>query len=312
MRLPFSLQTVAANDLRDVRVIDSDGRQWPYLRSEGTEPDTLSVPLGRPSVERGSSTYVIDSDAIGELTVGTITLHIDSPYVGREYEVRGIDPSGALNSLMGGDLDRPPGSTAPIELTLRPSRVSRLELVVEDGDETPLEIVSADLQVMSHTLFVAAPPGDYRVLVGNAEASAPEYEIERARRLVMLVRPVDAEAGPAAANPAYVAPAWYAGDGGRTMLLWAVLLLAVLVLGAMTFRLARQASPAAPGRRAARCARDRRGSRAGRALRADGKADRVLATLLIISGTRDTNDTVFFAVNSITVNVSCSLSQRLI
>jgi hypothetical protein len=75
--------------------------------------------------------------------------------------------------------------------------------------------------------------------VGDADASPPEYEIERARALVLAVRAGRGEVGEPAVNPAHVVPPWYEAANLSTWLVWALLLLAVLVLGIVTLRLAR-------------------------------------------------------------------------
>ena len=74
----------------------------------------------------------------------------------------------------------------------------------------------------------------------------PVYEIAEATDLLLAVRAADAEVGAARANAAHVVPAWWEGADAHTWILWAVLLLAVVVLGFLTLRLAGAADADAP------------------------------------------------------------------
>ena len=102
------------------------------------------------------------------------------------------------------------------------------------------------LSLPSPTPFLAAPDGDYRLLAGDARAEPPVYEIAEATDLLLAVRAADAEVGAARANAAHVVPAWWEGADAHTWILWAVLLLAVVVLGFLPLRLAGAADADAP------------------------------------------------------------------
>jgi hypothetical protein len=116
--------------------------------------------------------------------------------------------------------------------------VASLALVVEDGDDAPINLQSARAVITVPDLFLAAPEGTYTLLVGQPGASPARYELARARDLVFSVAAATLEAGRLEENPVFAAPP----PESRTeqYALWAVLALAVLTLTALTLRLARR------------------------------------------------------------------------
>jgi hypothetical protein len=83
---------------------------------------------------------------------------------------------------------------------------------------------------LARDLFLAAPAGDYRLLVGSDTVDDPRYDIESARDLVLSVRAEDAVLGELAANPEYAPPS-PSRDAMTEAALLAVLAVAVLLLG---------------------------------------------------------------------------------
>lgn len=245
LRLPPAVLALAQVDLADVRIVDAEGRQWPYLRAPHEERDVVVGSAGAPSVGDRRSTYVI-TPRVSRARVDALVLYTEAPYLSRPYVVRGIDDDGRRVELSRGTLQRAPDEASPLEITLHGVRVSRLELEIEDGSDAPIELDRVELSIPSPSLFLAAPRGDYRLLVGDPEAGAPDYEIARAADLVLSVQAADGEVGAPAANPAHVTPPWYESAELSTWIVWAVLLLAVIVLGLVTLRLARAAPEAPP------------------------------------------------------------------
>jgi hypothetical protein len=143
--------------------------------------------------------------------------------------------------LARGRLTRGPGAAGPIEVELQTARVRSLVLEVQDGDNAPLGWKSVRARVALPHLYVLAPPGAYRLLLGNPSESAPSYDIGRARDLVLAVASEPQQPGPLLDNPRFRATARLAaGEGPTRAALWAALVLAVAVLGGLTLRLARQ------------------------------------------------------------------------
>jgi hypothetical protein len=128
--------------------------------------------------------------------------------------------------------------------------VKSLELVVWDGDDAPLAWNGVRVRTSIPELYLVAPTGDYEVLIGNPEATAPAYEISHWRDTLLALEGSPAVLGPLKENPSYQRRARLAaGSGPQTVLLWSVLGLAVVFLLAITLRLARhEASPSSGDR----------------------------------------------------------------
>jgi hypothetical protein len=237
----------AAATRADLRLVDAQRRQWPFVVVPALEREAMPVEVVGPRREEGRSRWTITVPA-GTLTLDQLVVHTARPALGRRYRV--LAPRDGEERVLGGgtlaqDLRRP----APLVLSFSPARVARLELEVDDGDDAPLEITRVEAPVALPSLLVAAPPGGYTLLAGNPDAAAPRYELERAHEVLAGLRRVPAELGEGAENAR-----WRGTPGGTAALrdrlqrgaIWTAIVVAVLVLGALTLRAARR--PDAPGR----------------------------------------------------------------
>jgi hypothetical protein len=237
-------------DLGDLRVVDAEGRQWPYLLDHDAAPTTVPVRIGPPVVRDGLVRYALDLPAT-RLRIGHVALATDQPFFDRPFTLRGWVEGKPL-ALVSGRLARVPARPRPLAIDFRPVRVDRLELVVTASDDPPLEFRSATARTIVPALFLAAPEGEY-YLVGSApDVGPPRYELERARRVVLSVTAAAAEPGTAGVNPDYSAGARLAsGATARRVVpqvvLWVVLLGAAAALTAVTLRAARREEPPTSG-----------------------------------------------------------------
>ncbi|HEY2385364.1 MAG TPA: DUF3999 family protein [Candidatus Binatia bacterium] len=237
---------VARPDLADLRVVDAHRAQWPYLLARDHERRTVTVTVHPPTIGRGESRYHLDPPAL-PLSLTGLTLDTDAPFLDRAYRVIAVldgDPRHEERVVASGRLSRRSPDTHPLTIALDGTRVRSLDLIVDDGDETPLQfrLVSAEMPVTA--VFFAAPGGDYTLLLGNADDQAPRYELAAIRDLVLALASAHITPAPLASNPEYRVQARL-GRGGtaQTVLLWAVLAAAVVVLGGVTLRLARTETP---------------------------------------------------------------------
>lgn len=224
-------------DLADVRVIDANDRQWPFLLERGASPETVDVPADEPARDGTLSRYELRLPAT-PVTVDRLVVDGPVAFFDRGYRLV-ADTGGEERTLARGRLVRRAGDPRPLRIDLPASRVESLRLEVEDGDEAPLPLTFRARLPLAD-LFVVAPAGDYAVLLGHPDAGAPQYEIARVRNVVLSVEAVEADAGALTANPAFSRAARLAkGKGPTQVALWTVLILAVGALGFLTFRLAR-------------------------------------------------------------------------
>ncbi len=245
--LDTGLLSSAREDLADLRVVDAEGRQWPYLLRP-TDDLHVAVTLGAATRVGAETRYDI---ALPAPLVTATELHLDpdAPLVSRPTRIVGTDARGDEVVLTTTSLERYVGQDAgPIVLSMQPARVSALSIFVSDGSETPLAFRSAELVIPTREVVLVAPPGSYRVLVGDADAQEPTYDIESARGLLDTIPLDDATLGPLSMNPAHHEPTFFERNGTSTLALWMVLVLAILVLGGLTWRASRmpEASPPPP------------------------------------------------------------------
>ncbi|MCA9578185.1 MAG: hypothetical protein KC668_22280 [Myxococcales bacterium] len=240
VRVPLDVETLAQarTGADDVRVVDREGRQWPYLWGDEPEPRAMEVTLtATPRPAERATTFRLELP--GVVRVEEVLLDVEAALVSRRVEVWGSDSlEGEPYLLETSTIERGPSTRDPQLRVSVGATVRALELRVRDGDEQPLSVQRASVVVQVRDLFMAAPAGDYQLLVGNALIDSPSYDLESARELVLSLRAASAELGPLEANPGYAPPSPSRDAVTETALL-VVLVVVVLLLGALTFRLVR-------------------------------------------------------------------------
>jgi hypothetical protein len=234
-------------DLADVRIVDSASRQWPYLMQRGARTEKVPLAVARTGGKRRSSRYELGLP-VSPLRIGRITLRSDAPFFDRGYELFGVDEHGERRRLSAGRLVKQARRPRPTPISFRTQPLHGLELVIDDGDDAPLELREVTARVHLPELFLVAPAGTYALLIGNADVKPPRYELERVRDVVLAVASNPAAAAPLEANSDFSLAASLRGEDGpgsalKAGLVWGVLLVAVAVLGILTLRVARQQPP---------------------------------------------------------------------
>jgi hypothetical protein len=238
LRLSPEVLAAARADLGDVRVVDASGRQWPFLLEEGAAREEVLFKIEGPRRESGKSRFELKPPA-SPIALRSIFLNIKADYLDRPYQVVGERANGRSDLLGAGTLSRRPGSQGSwLEVVFAKTRAESFALIVDDGDDAPIDLQGAKAEVLVPDLFLAAPEGDYTLLVGQAAAPPARYELARARDLVLSVGAAKVEAGPLQKNPGFEPPP--AESKTEQYALWAVLAIAAIALSALTLRLARR------------------------------------------------------------------------
>jgi hypothetical protein len=233
-------------DLADLRVVDAQGAQWPLLLAPEAAREWRDAALTVREREGRTSEYDLALPAEG-VRVTALELEASAPFFDRAHRVTTRDANGTERALASGRLARDPARRLPLRIALGGDRVAQLTLAIDDGDDAPLAFSRASVQLVLPELFVTAPPGEYALLLGDDEASAPQYELERMRELVLAVPSGGAQAGPLEANPVFSsARSLSSGVRGRTLAVWLVLGAAVVALALLTLRAARREEPSPP------------------------------------------------------------------
>jgi hypothetical protein len=249
VRLAPEDAATAREDAGDLRVVDAASRQWPYLLQRDAHRQQVALAVAPVDSRPRNSVYEL-ALPVAPLHADRLTLHSEAPYFDRAYtlwaEVEGEDEV----QLARGRLVKRARAPRPSRISFSPQRIVALRLEVEDGDDAPLSFHRAQARVRLPEIFLVAPGGHYQLLLGNPDVGAPRYELERVRDVVLAVSSSPATPGELEANPAFsMAARLRSSEGGlfRTAVVWGVLILAVVVLGALTLRVVRHESSPASG-----------------------------------------------------------------
>ena len=228
------------DDLADLRIIDDEGRQWAYLWQAGARPVFFPLEIAGHRRDSRTSRYELEVPQ-GALVLDRIDVEADAPYFDRDFTLRGRLEDGSTRELARGRLVRRAGDPRPTTIILRPWRVVRLELEIEDGDDAPLALGRVVAFSSTSDVYLAAAAGEYDLLLGYPDAEQPVYELERIRSTILAVPASEVVIGELESNPVF-SPARRLSSAGvaQKLLLWVVLGLAVIVLVVLTLRAARQ------------------------------------------------------------------------
>jgi hypothetical protein len=230
-------------DLADLRVVDLQGRQWPYLVDAQAAREWQEVQIETEAAEKGTSRYTLRLPA-SPLPIDALWLDVDAPFFDRPYRLMARAGNEDERVLSRGRLTREVRRAGPVTMTFPVVRTERIALIVENGDDAPLRLQTVRARVILPDLFVTVPAGNYHLLLGNPSSETPRYEIAQVREVVLAVASTPLNAGALEPNPAYSLTATVTtGTRPREILqqvlLWGALVVAVGVMAFLTFRLAR-------------------------------------------------------------------------
>jgi hypothetical protein len=237
-------------DLGDLRVVDGQDRQWPYLLERGDAgggrtleaPATLEPLDARDGWSRSRLKPAAAPLPMAGLRIGAGVEFFDRPFRLLAEGVPG-EGSDAPRLVASGRLRRAAGDPRPVLVAFPALRAEALLLEISDGDDAPLPLRDATLRVPSAELALVASPGPLRMLFGNPDAEAPSYEISQVRGAVTALRGEALIVRPLLANPQYrerIRLAGGAAGAGGQLVLWVLLVGAVVVLGVTTLRAVRK------------------------------------------------------------------------
>jgi len=239
----------------DLRVIDSNDQQVPYLVERVSEPLSLDLTITRltqppPSIDVGAgrrSVYRIDWPferlPSPRLVIATSARVFErTMLVAAEREPNRYHRDRWLEVLARASWAHVDKDTAAGELTLPLSSVDSRELllVVDEGDDTPLPVTTARLLLPAYRIrFFRERNASLRFVYGNVNMTPPRYDLALLAPEVLGVAATEIAAGDeqsasaAASLPALVSP----------RLFWVVLVVAVAVLLGLIVRLLKREQP---------------------------------------------------------------------
>jgi hypothetical protein len=229
----------------DVRIVDADGYQLPYLLER--RDDSLSLTL---AVEPAGSAAARAARGAGSVSVYAIELpHPNLPPARVMLETsarvfrrpvrlgveRGPDRrhrDAWFEPLAAGVWQHADETRAapPLAMAVTPGDATRLLVVVEEGDNRPLAVTGARLLLPSWRVRFFKPAAPVTLVYGNDAVSPPQYDLALLSERVMSAEARDVTASPDAARPprpARLSP----------LLFWVALGLAAVVLLGLIVRL---------------------------------------------------------------------------
>jgi hypothetical protein len=203
----------------DVRIVDAEGRQVPYLVERREEPLTLDLDVKpfeprardlKSETGRQRSVYSVRLP-YKNLPPLRLVLETSTRVFQRSVQVGTERPPDrrrrdtwfdvlASSSWQHADESAPaPALTLPIH----PAGVSELVVLVEEGDNRQLPIVAARALLPSYRLRFYQPSGPLRLLYGRDDLSVPQYDLALLGTQVMgaTAREIEAAAPPPPAAP---------------------------------------------------------------------------------------------------------------
>lgn len=182
----------------------------------------LTAALGvqrRPS-EPGRSRYRLQLPAAG-LPIVAVTLDVGPGHVFRAASITEarFDRTQAAPTLLGREMlariERDGVTAAALRIPVTPPRESELELIVEDGNNPPLDLRGVRIECAELPwLYLEAPGGVLTARYGNPSLSAPVYDLEAVRGRVKLSDLPEARWGEPRESETSIAPAPSLPDTG--------------------------------------------------------------------------------------------------
>lgn len=171
-----------SNDLADVRIADANGRQVPYLLEDRAEPLVVKLNVPERTAEGRSSIYRLDLPYDAWPNGTRLVLTTNARVFDRDVVVRRV-PDNHRNRRAEPIASSPWRSAdpellpPPFEASVAVRDTRAIELVIDEGDNAPLPITSAQLLLPSRALRFHHPGTPLFLLYGNRRANAPRYDI---------------------------------------------------------------------------------------------------------------------------------------
>lgn len=254
--LRLDVAALAHSHLSDIRVVDRQGVQVPYVLEDDPEPLEVALPPLKPADGkeiasgvsqlggRGRSVYAVTLPA-AKMPPCRLRLDTRARVFERELNLlakvtdtrrrdAGRWETVAWSTWRHTDPDR---ETPPLMLDLPTLDSTDARLVVDEGDNQPLPLEKPRLALHTRRLRFVRETGDALTLVyGAAGLGQPRYDLA-----LLEARLRQEPAAPITADPEATAPS-PTGPPRATAIFWVVFVAAIAVLGGLIVRLLSQAN----------------------------------------------------------------------
>ena len=233
--------------LQDLRILDPQGRQIPYLLERRDEP--LELPLTLPERRAAGSRSIYRLRLpLRDLPAGRVVLETDARLFQRRVVLK-ASLEGGVDRVLAEGLWQHVGREAlppALVLPLPGQRGQDLVLEIDEGDNQPLPLLRLRLLLPSWHLRFFHPGAGLTLRYGNSDLGAPRYDLVllasrlRSAPVRELALGEDAPVREAAARDAQ------SGASTTRWIFWTALGATVVVLLALLARLLRAENPKRP------------------------------------------------------------------
>lgn len=166
----------------DVRLVDAENRQVPYIVENVAAPLTLALKVPARIADGNTSHYNLDLPYDTLPPGSRLVVTTSSKVFERSVTLRaaGDDQRGREPYVLATETWRssqPDLAPPPLTFELTSNDTKRVELIVNEGDNAPLPIASATLQVPAMALRFYNSGAPLTLLYGNAQAAPPQYDL---------------------------------------------------------------------------------------------------------------------------------------
>ena len=195
VRVPLSAEVLATArpDLADLRLVDDQGRQIPYV-TVPTAQDWSWGELPFERIEQGTQSYLTVTLPQGNLEIGSVELTTDAPSFERKVELTSV--SGARLQTLRALTWRARDGALPVRFAVNRRLDQKLTVAIYNGDNPPLPIDAIRVSRASHDLIAYLPDAGATLYLGDPALDGPTYDLAYDARSLVLRAQTRAEVGP--------------------------------------------------------------------------------------------------------------------
>ena len=243
----------ARPDLSDLRIVDAQGEQVPYVLEPavGERWVDLDVVKLAGAGRRGVSRWALKVRGLSDeltLPLAAITVDVAETFFSRSiFVTEPLSHGEGRRIAWSGVLARRSDEAGPVTLGLAAVRTRELAVEIEDGDNAPLTLTAARARVLTPRLAFKwkGAKGGLRLLYGSRRATAPQYDLGVLRSEVLAYAARPAKLGALDKNPVYGGISGDIGDlSNAKTVLWITLVILVAGLLLVAVRLIKKLAPA--------------------------------------------------------------------
>jgi hypothetical protein len=237
LELDTAVLALSRPDLGDLRIADDNGRQIPYLLEKRQDMIAVDVPMTPEKTSESSkqSRYRIDLP-FENLPAGKLSLTTMDRVFRRQYRV---EFAGTKRVSTNGTwvFNDPEGAELSLSLRVPGNLGTRtIVLVVDEGDNRPLNLSSPRLELPAyHLRFFYPPRSKLQLLYGNDRATTPSYDLQ-----LLAPRLIGVSSHEIGLGSEGAAAAAKSGASMETRVFWAALTAAVIAILLLLARLLRR------------------------------------------------------------------------